>query len=165
MNITPSYLLTAVVAGPALIGHGFDPLAAHMFILFFSVMATMTPPVATTAFAGCHYCGTGPMAVAWLACRIGLVAFLMPYAFVYQNALLLIGSPMEIAVAAFSGILGVALMAMSFEAWAVGRDLTIVQRLMLGTAGLFAIAGWATDRRVAAHGIHSSWHRIACKNV
>ena len=141
MNITPSYLLTAVVAGPALIGHGFDPLAAHMFILFFSVMATMTPPVATTAFAAASIAGTGPMAVAWLACRIGLVAFLMPYAFVYQNALLLIGSPMEIAVAAFSGILGVALMAMSFEAWAVGRDLTIVQRLMLGTAGLFAIAG------------------------
>ena len=140
MNITPSYLLAAVVSGPVLVKMGVPPMAAHMFILFFAAVATMTPPVATTAFATAQIAGARPMAVGWLACRIGVAAFIMPYIFIYQNALLLIGSISAIIIAGVSGVVGVALMAMASEAW-FGGDLNIVQRIILGIAGFLSIMG------------------------
>lgn len=140
MNITPSYLLAAVVAGPVLINLGIPPMAAHMFILFFAAVATMTPPVATAAFAAAGIADAEPMRVGFLACRIGLVAFIMPYIFIYQNALLLIGLPVQIFIAAISGIFGVALIAAAFEGW-FGRNLNVLQRIILAVSGFMSITG------------------------
>lgn len=140
MNITPSYLLTAVVAGPVLIQMGIPPMAAHMFILFFAAMATMTPPVASAAFAAAGIAEAKPMWVGFLSMRIAMVAYIMPYIFVFQPGLLLIGSPIKIIVSFVSGLIAVALIAMGVEGW-FKKDLRRIPRLILLLAGLIALPG------------------------
>lgn len=143
MNITPAYLMTAVIAGPVLIKLGLSPVAAHLFILFFAAMAPMTPPVAVTAFATAGIAGTGidPMRVGFLSMRICLVGFIMPFIFVYQPALLLQASLPAILFALLTGLIAVALMAMAAEGW-YGRDLNKAQRGVLFIAGLLTLTGY-----------------------
>jgi TRAP transporter 4TM/12TM fusion protein len=141
MNITPSYLLTAVAAGPVLVKLGINPMAAHMFILFFAAMAPITPPVAITAFTAAGIAGADPMRVGFLSMRIAIVAYFMPFIFIYQPALLLKGSLSSIILAIISGLFAVALLAMAVEGWFC-RNLGAVVRVMLFSAGLLALTGY-----------------------
>jgi len=145
MNITPSYLFAAVVSGPLLVSLGVPPMAAHMFILFFAALATMTPPVASTAFAAAGIAGADPMRVGFLACRIGLVAYLLPFAFAYEPALLLLGSPAEVLWATALTLVGVVALAVATEGW-LGGEVHWFPRALIGIAGpLLVIRGWQTD--------------------
>lgn len=140
MGITPAYLLTAVIAGPFLVGQGLTPMTAHFFILFYATMAPMTPPVATTAFAAAGLAGAPPMRVGFLAMRIASAAYLMPFIFVYRPALLLQGSPLAILSAALAGLLALMLFAAGFEGW-YGRNLRGIRRMASIIAGIFALSG------------------------
>ncbi len=140
MNITPAYLLTAVVAGPVLQGMGIPAMAAHMFILFYAAMATMTPPVASAAFAAAGIAEAEPMRVGFVAMRIAMVAYLMPFIFIYQQGLLLAAPLWQIILSLISGLLATALIAMSTEGW-FRKDLNRPQRSMLFIAGLAALPG------------------------
>ena len=141
MNITPSYLLTAVVAAPVLVGLGIPDMAAHMFILFYAAMATMTPPVASAAFAAAGIAEADPMGTGFLAVRIALVAYLMPFIFVYNQGLLLQASLWQIAFSLLSGLLATAMIAMGTEGW-FNRDLNKIQRILTIAAGLMALPGF-----------------------
>jgi TRAP transporter 4TM/12TM fusion protein len=141
MNITPSYLLTAVAAGPVLVKLGLSPMAVHFFMLFFAAMAPLTPPVSITAFAAAGIAGAEPMRVGFLSMRIAMVAYFMPYIFIYQPALLLQGSLPSIIFTLISGLLAVALLAMAVEGW-YGKNLSPVPRVMLFVAGLLALPGY-----------------------
>lgn len=143
LNITPAYLMTAVVAGPVLIKLGLSPIAAHLFLLFFAAMAPMTPPVAITAFAAAGIAGPAadPMKVGFLSMRICMVAYIMPFIFIYQPALILQAPLPAIFLSFVSGILSVAFLAMAAEGWH-GRYLTAIQRFMLFAAGILSITGY-----------------------
>lgn len=143
LNITPAYLMTAVVAGPVLIKLGLSPIAAHLFLLFFAAMAPMTPPVAITAFAAAGIAGPGadPMKVGFLSMRICMVAYIMPFIFIYQPAMVLQAPLPAILLSFITGILSVAFLAMAAEGWH-GRYLTAIQRFMLFAAGILAITGY-----------------------
>jgi TRAP-type uncharacterized transport system fused permease subunit len=75
--------------GPTLQGFGMDLLAAHMFVFFFGVAAGITPPVALTAFAAASVSGGRPIATALASTRIGAMMFLIPFAWAFDDALLL----------------------------------------------------------------------------
>ena len=96
MNITPAYLLTAVIAAPVMIGMGITPMAAHLFILFYAAMATMTPPVAMTAFVAATIAEAPPMRVGFLSMRIAFPSFILPFVFAYSPQMLMVGSFREI---------------------------------------------------------------------
>ena len=64
-------------------------MAAHMFILYYAAMATMTPPVALAAYTAAGIAEADPMKVGWTAVRLGVVAFIIPYVFVYQPWIIL----------------------------------------------------------------------------
>jgi TRAP-type uncharacterized transport system fused permease subunit len=87
---TPSaYVLAAVLIGPTLVNEfGIPLLNAHMFLMYFAVMSAMTPPVAVAAYAAAAIAMANPLAIAATAVRLALVAFVMPFAFVYAPALL-----------------------------------------------------------------------------
>lgn len=89
MSISPTYLLAASLAAPGLINIGVNPMSAHLFIVYFAAMATMTPPVSLAAYTAAGIADADPMRVGFTAVRIGIVAFIIPYVFVYQPQLIL----------------------------------------------------------------------------
>ncbi|MEO1677296.1 MAG: TRAP transporter fused permease subunit [Pseudomonadota bacterium] len=89
MPTLPAYIAIISVMGPTLQGFGMDLLAAHMFVFFFGVAAGITPPVALTAFAAASVSGGRPIATALASTRIGAMMFLIPFAWAFDDALLL----------------------------------------------------------------------------
>lgn len=141
MNITPAYLLTAVIAAPVLIGMGVTPMAAHLFILFYAAMATMTPPVALTAFVAAMIAEAPPMRVGFLSMRIAFPSFILPFVFVYSPQLLMQGSLQEILLALAAALLSVLLITLGMEGWFQERQLGKILRGILVTAGIAAMTG------------------------
>ncbi|WP_235829924.1 TRAP transporter permease [Frigidibacter oleivorans] len=89
MPTLPAYIAIISVMGPTLQGFGMELLAAHMFVFFFGVAAGITPPVALTAFAAAAVSGGRPIATAIASTRIGAMMFLIPFAWAFDDALLL----------------------------------------------------------------------------
>lgn len=89
MPTVPAYLIIVLVMGPSLQKLGVPIIHTHMFVLYFGVLSAITPPVALAAFAASPIAGSGPMATALEASRLALPGFVIPFAFIYQPALLL----------------------------------------------------------------------------
>ena len=143
---TPSaYILTAVVAVPALLRLGIPTLPAHMFVLYFACLSAITPPVAVAAFAAAGIAGADPNRVGFKALRLGIVAFIVPFIFVYQPALLMQGAPLAVVMAAATSVIGVIALAAGLEGWLMVRA-AMWQRLMLVAGGLLMVVpGIFTD--------------------
>jgi len=136
---TPAvYALSAVLAGPAIVSLGIETLPAHLFIVFFASMSAITPPVAVAAFAAASIANANPMQIGLLACRIGIVAFLLPFAFVYQPGVLLIGEPLQVAIQVAAAVAATIALAAAAESW-LGRTLPSAQRLALAVLGVAMI--------------------------
>lgn len=143
---TAAYLITAAVVAPALIQMGVAPLGAHMFVFYFACLSAFTPPVALAAYAAAGIAKAKPMQVAMTAVKIGIVAFIIPYVFVYGPAILLIGSIGEIVLATLSALIGVYALAAAVEGWFLGFMGNIFIRLMLLTSSILLIVpGIVTD--------------------
>ena len=85
---TANYIITSTIAAPALILLKVHPLAAHMFVFYFGIIADITPPVALAAYAGAGIAKSDPMKTAWIATKLAIGAFIVPYIFVYNPAML-----------------------------------------------------------------------------
>lgn len=136
---TVAYLILALTAAPALVLLGVDLLAAHMFIFFAGMMAMITPPVGLASFAAATIAKSDFWKTGVAAFIVGLPAYLVPYAFVYDVALLGRGTRAEIFNAAASTFLGVAFMAIAL----VGRfsdPITYVGRGLLLLSAVLLIA-------------------------
>ena len=137
---TPAYIITAALGAPLLTEMGVQPIAAHLFMLYFAVLADATPPVAVASYAAAAIAQCNPMAAGMQAVRFALAGFVVGYAFIYDRGILLIGPLVETieetAILATSLILVGAAMGAWFRhalaAWA--RPLV----LAVGLAGAFA---------------------------
>jgi len=89
MPTLPAYIAIVAVMGPTLTSFGVELLTAHMFVFFFGVASVITPPVAIAAYAAASISKGKPIGTAVEATRIGAMIFLVPFAFVYNPALLL----------------------------------------------------------------------------
>lgn len=89
MPTVPAYLIIVLVMGPSLQKLGVPIVHTHMFVLYFGVLSAVTPPVALAAFAAAPIAGASPMGTALEASRLALPGFVIPFAFIYQPALLL----------------------------------------------------------------------------
>jgi TRAP transporter 4TM/12TM fusion protein len=89
---TANYIITSTIAAPALILLKVAPLAAHMFVFYFGIIADLTPPVALAAYAGAGIAKADPMKTGFTATKLAIGAFIVPYIFVYNPAMLLIGT-------------------------------------------------------------------------
>jgi TRAP transporter 4TM/12TM fusion protein len=145
LPIIVSYLVLAVLVAPALTQMGVDPLAAHLFIFFFALVSDLTPPVAPGAFVAAGIAGADMMRTAWMACRLGLAVYLLPYMFVYNPSLLLKGNPGEIILSAITAFIGVYALACGIQGY-MFRSTKIHERIMLFIAAIALIKpGWMTD--------------------
>ena len=145
MPVPSAYVLTAVLAGPPLAMLGLPELSAHLFILYFAVLSAITPPVAVAAYAAASIAEENPGRVAAQAVRLGLVAFVIPYFFVYRPELLLVGSPLSILLALLTSAAGVILLASALEGF-MQVSLVWQERMLMLASGLCLIfPGWGTD--------------------
>lgn len=137
---TPAYIITAALGAPLLTESGVPPIAAHLFMLYFAVLADATPPVAVASFAAAAIAQCSPMAAAVQAIRFALAGFVVGYAFIYDPGVLLIGPIgtiiLESATIAVSlGLIGAAFGAhfrLALAVWARGLVLAA------GMVGAFA---------------------------
>ncbi|MCH8551167.1 MAG: TRAP transporter permease [Natronospirillum sp.] len=145
MPTTAAYAVAASVIAPGLIRMGIDPLTAHFFIFYFAVMSAITPPVALAAFAGAGIAQSDPMKTSVESFKIGLAAFVVPFMFFYNSALLMQGTPLEIIHVVLTAALGIFLLASAVQAWFFG-SIGVILRLILLVAALFMIqGGWISD--------------------
>jgi len=89
---TANYIITSTIAAPALIQLGVHPLAAHMFVFYFGIVADITPPVALAAYAGAGIAKSNPFWTGVTSTKLAIGAFLTPYIFVYNTSMLWIGA-------------------------------------------------------------------------
>jgi TRAP transporter 4TM/12TM fusion protein len=89
---TANYIITSTIAAPALIQLGVHPLAAHMFVFYFGIVADITPPVALAAYAGSGIAKSNPLKTGITSTKLAIGAFLTPYIFVYNTSMLWVGA-------------------------------------------------------------------------
>lgn len=138
MPVAAAYVLTAMLAAPALIDLGVSPLAAHLFIVYFSIISAITPPVAVAAFAAAGIAEENPTKVGIEAVRVGLASFIIPFVFVYDSALLLDGTMVEIIYAFLSTTIGIVVLGCGVVGFFY-RATHVLTRTLLITAGLTMI--------------------------
>lgn len=148
MTVSASYVFLAIIMAPALIKLGVDPVAAHLFVLYWATVSFITPPVALAAFAAAGIAKASPMKTGFTAVRLGAITFLIPFFIVYQPALIGRGDPLDIVFSVTSAFLGVFMFSSALEGYllGVGRLNHLLIRLVLFGGGLLMLVpGMVTD--------------------
>jgi len=142
MTITACYIFLAIVLAPPLVAAGFDPVAVHLFMMYWGMVSFITPPVALAAFVASGIAKAPPMDVGLQSVRLGAAMYFVPFFFVLNPALILRGSPWEILTVVGTAIAGIALLAAALEGYVMGIGSVTrsaagwVARLLLFAAGL-----------------------------
>ncbi|RVT84427.1 TRAP transporter fused permease subunit [Rhodobacteraceae bacterium CCMM004] len=132
------YLLLASLAAPPLIELGLEPMAAHLFVLYFGMLSMLTPPVAIAAFVAANMAKAPPMATGFEAVRVAWPAFLVPFLFAASPELLLAGSWLGNAAAVATALVGVGLVTAAIVGFLAHR-LSGGARLACAVSGLAAL--------------------------
>lgn len=131
-----AYVIVASLTAPLLVDMGVPLVIAHLFIFYFATLSGLTPPVAVVIFAAAGVANAPPMKTAFYAMRLGFVAWLVPFIFVYNPSIIGIGGiTFEGAMHFGSAVLGVIAFACAFEGWVFQRT-SKIERFLLVMAGL-----------------------------
>lgn len=120
MTVTAAYIFLAIVLAPALIQGGLEPMAVHLFILYWAMLSFITPPVALGAYAAASIAQSRPLATGVAAMRLGSVIYVIPFLFVMSPALLLQDSAAALALALGKAFAGIALVVFGIQAYVPG---------------------------------------------
>lgn len=143
MTVTAAYIFLAIVLAPALINAGLDPLASHMFIMYWGMLSFITPPVALAAFAAASVAQVSAMRAGWEAMRLGAIIYFIPFFFVLNPALLLQGEFAGIAQNVGTALVGVAFISAGLQGYLLGFGRIGEDRLGLLSRACVSIAGLA----------------------
>jgi TRAP transporter 4TM/12TM fusion protein len=145
MPTTPAYIVMVALLVPAVIKLGAATPAAHMFAFYFAILSAITPPVALAVFAAASLAKANMWSTGWAAMRAAAPAYIVPFMFVYEPALLTIGDWTTTLHATISATCGVILLAGGLFGYLM-RPLSMWQRAVLVAAALLLIKpGWITD--------------------
>jgi TRAP transporter 4TM/12TM fusion protein len=146
MPTTAAYAVAASVVAPGLIALGIPQLTAHFFVFYFAVVSAITPPVALASYAAAGISGANPMETSVASFKIGISAFVVPFMFFYNSALLMDGTLPEILRAGATATVGVFLLSAAVQGWVLGGRAAWFLRLGLVLAALsLMMGGWQTD--------------------
>jgi len=135
MTAVGVYILTVVLLAPALIKAGVEPIAAHMFLFYFGCLSFITPPVCVDAYIAAGISGGSPFKTGFRAVRLGFAAFLVPWAFIFNPGILMIGSPMKIIMTFFFVTLGAVAVGSAFEGYLL-TNLRRWESILLALSGI-----------------------------
>ena len=141
MPTTAAYAVAASVVAPGLVDLGIPQLTAHFFVFYFAVLSAITPPVALASYAAAGISGANPMETSVDSFRLGIAAFIVPFMFFYNGALLMDGGWLEVTRAALTATIGVYLLSAAVQGWFMGARTAWFIRLMLLGAALTMIEG------------------------
>lgn len=152
---TAKYIVLATMAVPALLKLDVNLMSAHLFILYFGVVADITPPVALAAYAGAGIAGANSMKTGFQAVKIALAAFIVPYIFAIDPKLIMVEeivgstvvfSPFVSALpVVVSAVIGILCLAAAVEGYLVKKT-NIIERVLLAAAALMLLKpGLVTD--------------------
>jgi TRAP transporter 4TM/12TM fusion protein len=136
---TPSYIVMVALLVPALTKLGAVTPAAHMFAFYFAILSAITPPVALAVFAAASLAKANMWDAGWAAMRVGAAGYIVPFMFVYEPALLMIGPWHVTALAFASAVIGVITLAASLHGYLLGA-LSMWQRVALFVPAILLIA-------------------------
>jgi TRAP transporter 4TM/12TM fusion protein len=138
MPVSSAYILTAVLAAPLLINMNIPVMNAHLFIVYYSCLSAITPPVAVAAFAAASIAQADPVKIGLNACKLAIVAFILPFMFVYDPGILLQGNLWDIARSIVLSVIAVIAIAAAVEGWYKAR-MNKTEQVILFSGGLLLI--------------------------
>ena len=136
---TVVYVTLAVLIGPALAQLGIVPLAAHLFLFYFGMLSLITPPDCLATYAAAAIAKSDFWKTGWTGMRLGIVAYIVPFVFVFHPALILVGTPTEIVLTVLTAAVGVILLGIGCAGY-LFRPLGWGRRTWVLIAGLCMMA-------------------------
>ena len=165
-----AYMFFAVSVAPALVGTGLDKMAVHLFLIYYPLLAVITPPVATVAFVASSVAGAPAMKTGWKACQLGCVVYFLPLYFLYQPAILLQGGNLLLSLYHMAFVaLGTFILASGIGGYMikVGKMYNLTEQLLFCLGGIL-IAFPRTDITLIGVGFTLAAfvvHRIHVKKI
>ena len=141
---TANYILMATITAPIVIGMGIEPLAAHMFVFFFGIVADITPPVALAAYAGSAIAHSNPLKTGVQATKLAITAFIVPYIFALSPEMLWIGiganasDILTVVRICLTSVIGMVALSAGIEGFFLTR-LMVLEQLALVAAGILMV--------------------------
>lgn len=153
MGMPPAvvYILLAVLMAPGIVELGVPPLTAHMFLLYFSTLSMITPPVCLSSFVAANLAGASPMRTGLTSVRLGIAAYILPFIFVLSPALLWNGSLKEIALALATALTGALFLAVAFTGF-LFRKIAWPVRTVVALAAIALMLTSANDISLLING-------------
>lgn len=158
LDATPAYITLATLLAPALIRLGVSDMAAHLFVIYWGLASFYTPPTCIAVFVTSGIAGSKIWETGREAMRLGIAAFIIPFAFVLNPGLLFVGDMGDIAGAVITSVLGATLVAVGVSGYAFGvlpgasRCVVLVASCLLIAPGLYApVAGLALAGAALLH--------------
>jgi len=141
----PAYIIVASLAAPALIKMGIPPLVSHFFVFYYAILSAITPPVCIASYAGASIAESNPLQTGIESMKLGIIAFIVPFMFVYSPALLWQGSWIEVLQASVTATIGGIAFAAGLQNYLL-RQTNIMEKFLLLGAGITLIyPGTNTD--------------------
>lgn len=140
-----TYILMALLIAPAIMDLGPPALAVHMFIFYATMSMFFTPPQCPAVWVAAGIARAKNLLSAIHAMRLGIVAYLIPFVILFKPSLVLIGTPMEVALAVITSLLGALFIAAGVEGYLL-KEAPLWQRILFLAGGLcLFVPDWTTD--------------------
>jgi len=143
---TANYCIMAATCAPILVQMGVPMIAAHFFVFYFGIVADLTPPVALAAYAGAAIAQANPMKTAFTATKLAIGAFVVPYVFALNPAMLFIDTSVgEVVLICITSLVGIFSVSAALEGYLL-RRMSWIERIVSVVGGLLLIyPGAVTD--------------------
>ncbi|KZL15481.1 Sialic acid TRAP transporter permease protein SiaT [Pseudovibrio axinellae] len=140
MTVTACYIFLSILLAPALMQAGLNPIASHLFILYWGMLSYITPPVALAAITAANVAGSKPMRTGFHAMRLGMPLFVLPFIFVYDPALIMDGTVIEIIERVALTLIAIWAITSAFERWIykVGQ-IGHISQIAFGAGGVMVL--------------------------
>lgn len=145
MPATAVYIVAASLLAPPLVDLGIAPISAHFFIFYFSVISCITPPVALTSYAAAGIANADANKAGWKAFYFGMLAYIIPFIFVYSPVLLWQGETVQVLTAFASAVIGVLDFGIALQGFFTSKCNPIERVLFFVSGMLLIIPGTSTD--------------------
>ncbi|WP_290651654.1 TRAP transporter permease [Aquisalimonas sp.] len=147
MTVSACYIFLSILLAPALVAAGLNPLASHLFILYWGMMSYITPPVALAAITAAGVAGANAWQTGLYAMRLGSVLFVLPFLFVVNPSLILQGEWLDILVSSVTAITAMWLLASTLEAYLyrIGIIAWPIRLVLLGATAALIYPEGMTD--------------------
>ena len=130
------YVVVSVILAPAIVDMGVSPMAAHLFIFYFGLLSFLTPPVAIASFVAAGLAGSGMWLTSWVGMQLAAVAYLLPFLWTYNDALLLQGPALANTYAFCTALTAALVIAKALQTVTLGTAASFVSGALLFACAL-----------------------------